>query len=93
VSNTFFLIRSIPQGFTIYTLKYRKEGKMQAGAHDRDILDGLLARDKTDNGAQRPVKWSAERVIIGKRSYQYSGTVQNESHSSACHTANLFLLG
>jgi hypothetical protein len=61
---------------------------MQAGAHERDILDNLSARDKSDNAAQQP----AERVVIGKRSYQYSGTVQNEFHFCAHHSANLFPL-
>jgi hypothetical protein len=66
---------------------------MHAGAHERSILDGLLARDKASNGAQQPVKWSAERVMIGKRSCRYLGAMQIESHSSACHSANLFPLG
>jgi hypothetical protein len=38
------------------TLKYRKEGKMQAEVHERDILDGLSAGDKSDNAAQQPAK-------------------------------------
>jgi hypothetical protein len=40
---------------------------MWAGAHERDILDGLLARDKADNAAQQPAKWTSERDMLGKR--------------------------
>jgi len=32
-----------PSGFTFLTLNYREEGKMQAEAHERGILDGLSA--------------------------------------------------
>jgi hypothetical protein len=66
---------------------------MRAGAYERGILDSLSARDKSDSAAQQLVKWSPERVMIGKRTYPYLGTVQSESHSSACHGPNLFPLG
>ncbi len=51
---------------------------MQSGARERGILDGLSARDKSDNEAQQPAKWKSERVMIGKRSYPYSGAVQSK---------------
>jgi hypothetical protein len=51
---------------------------MQAGAHEGDILDGLYAGEKSDNESHQSVKWSPERVMIGKRSFPYSGTVPSK---------------
>jgi len=39
----------MPQGFTLLTLKYREEGKMQAGAHEIVVLRRLIARNNLDS--------------------------------------------